>query len=215
MQMKMRKFTAASDAAAFDTMAETDTLVASYTVEAAFIVPLCTMIILLLIGQTLFYRDVVTAERIAMTAAQEGVQYRLTSSALGEAKPDYGRFFSEGILQNYRTALRIKDEEAIEEYAAELLRGKLWFAYGTGVFAEIQGNDVTVTITIDAADAVKYLFRYGNAPLFHRKASVTVQGQDIAMDNRMITAAWDTSTRISGLSEILGKLQNLLGKIIG
>ena len=198
-----------------DVAAESRAVTASYTVEAAFIVPLCTMIILLLIGQTLFYRDVVTAERIAMTAAQEGVQYRLTSSALGGAKLEYARFLNEGILQSYATALRIKDEEAIEEYAAELLRGKLWFAYGTGVSAEIQGNDVTVTITVDAADAVKYLFRYGNAPLFHRKASVTVRGQDIAMDNRMITAAWDTSTRISGLSEILGKLQNLLGKIIG
>ena len=192
-----------------------NTMPASYTVEAAFIVPLCTMIVLLLIGQTLFYRDIVTAERIAMSAAEEGVQYRLTASALGSAKLDFGRFQKEGILQNYGASLRIKDEEAIAEYAEELLDGKLWFAYGTGVSAEIQGNDVTVTITIDAADAVKYLFRYGNAALFRRKVSVTAQGQDLATDNRMITAAWDSGMRINGLSEILEKLQNLLGKLIG
>ena len=72
-----------------------------------------------------------------------------------------------------------------------------------------------MTITIDAADAVKYLFRYGNAALFHRKVSVTAQGQNLAMDNRMTAAAWDTGMRISGFSEILEKLQNLLGKLIG
>lgn len=190
-------------------------LKASYTVEAAFIVPLCTMVIILLIGQTLFYRDVLAAERVAMCAATEGGRYRLVAASLGKDGLNYNRFAESGILKNNGTGRRMRDEEEIEEYAAELLKGKLWFATGGSITADIQGDNVTVSISVDAADSVKGLFRYGMFSLFHRKVSVTVPVQDIPTDNRLVTAAWDTGMRIEGFSEFLEKIQGLLGKLIG
>ena len=62
---------------------------ASYTVEATFISPIVTVIIVLLISETLFYRDILTAERAAMNAAENGLRYAVADAAFGKADWDY------------------------------------------------------------------------------------------------------------------------------
>ena len=47
----------------------------SYTIEAVFIIPLCTTVVILLLLRTLFMRDVIVAERVAQTALENGVRY--------------------------------------------------------------------------------------------------------------------------------------------
>lgn len=188
---------------------------ASYTVEAAFVVPICTMVVLLLIGQVLFYRDVVVAERVAMSAAEEGARYRLYAALPGKTALSYERFRKEGVLQSGSSEVRSQDERTIAGYTEELLQGKLWFACQGKVTVDIQGNYVNVSFAVDAPYSVTDLFGYGKRSVFHRMVSVTAEGQDIAEDNRVILTAWETASRIRGLSEILGKLQTLLGKILG
>lgn len=188
---------------------------ASYTVEAAFIIPMITLIIVFLISQTLFYRDVLTAERIAMTAAENGVRYTDGDAALGEADWDYSHLSEAGIAREILSYNNRKDRKAIEEYASARLKENLWFAVPGAVSAQIDGDDVTVTVSVRAGDDIMALLRGLNRRLFVREVSVTEYGHDAPSVNRAMVAVWETGGKTKGVSAFLEKLQTLLGKVAG
>ena len=190
-------------------------LSASYTVEAAFILPICTAVILLLISETLFYRDIVVAERIAKDAAESGTRYVLFDAALGRADLDYAHFLENGILKKLQKSGRYRDERAIEEFADSLMADRLWFAHAGSATAEVNGDDVSVTFSVSGPDAVRAFFSPGSGGLFNRTVTVTVRGRNVAGAARLCTAAWETGERIQGFSDFLTKIKSLIGKLTG
>ena len=186
---------------------------ASYTVEATFIVPIVTMIVVLLISETLFYRDILTAERVAMSAAENGLRYSLNDASLGKADWDYSHLTEAGVG---RTLLRYntnKDKYKIEEYASKKLEESLWFAVAGPVTTEIDGDEVRVSFMLLAQDDILAVFRPLNIGLFHRNISVTEYGHDAPGTNRLLIAAWETGEKTKGVSEFLGKIETLMEKV--
>ena len=162
----------------------------SYTVEASFLVPLCTLIILFLITQTLFYLDIVTAERVAASAAEQGIQYISDCASVQSAGVDYGRFYDNGLIRRFSNDGTAKDENTIADLASGLLEGRLWFANGRGVTAEAKDGKVTVRMTVEPDDRIKAVFFGFGIKLFRREVSVTRERKNLPVTNRITTAAW-------------------------
>ncbi|MBO4695976.1 MAG: hypothetical protein J5643_01695 [Lachnospiraceae bacterium] len=188
---------------------------ASYTVEATFIIPIVTVIIVLLISETLFYRDILTAERAAMNAAENGLRYAAADAAFGKADWDYSHMSSAGVSGMLLHRIRAKDRQKIEEYATEKLKENLWFAVPGPVTAESDGDNITVSVTITARDGILAVFRPLNKGLFARTVSVTASGHDAPGANRILVAAWETGDRTKGVSEVLDKIQTIIEKVLG
>lgn len=188
---------------------------ASYTVEATFIIPIVTLVMILLITETLFYRDILTAERIAATVAENGVRYTGGDAKLGEADWDYSHFSEAGIAREILRYNSSKDRRKLEEYATEKLRKNLWFAVPGTVSAQTDGSDVTIRITIRVGDDIIALFRGLNRGMFVREVSVTERGHDAPFVNRTLVAAWETAGKTKGVSEFIHKLEELLEKLAG
>lgn len=187
----------------------------SYTVEASFLVPLCTLIILFLITQTLFYRDIVTAERVAASAAEQGIQYIGDCASVQSAGVDYARFYDNGLIRRFSNDVTAKDEKTIADLASRLLEGRLWFANGRGVTAEAKDGKVTVRMTVEPDDRIKALFFGFGIKLFRREVSVTREQKNLPVTNRITTAAWLSGKKVKGLSEVLTKTEELFGKLTG
>ena len=188
-------------------------LTASYTVEATFIVPIVTIIVILLISETLFYRDVLTAERVAMSAAENGLRYTRNDASLGNADWDYSHLSEAGIGRTLLRYNKSRDRGKIEEFTSKKLEESLWFAVAGPVTAEIDGDDVKVSFTLLGADDILAVFRPLNTGLFHREISVTEYGHDAPGTNRLLVAAWETGEKTKGVSEFLGKLETMMEKV--
>lgn len=187
----------------------------SYTVEASFLVPICTLVILFLITQALFYRDIVVSERVAASAAEQGAQYIGECASVQTAAVDYARFEDNGLFRRFSDSGTARDEEAVAKLAAELLAGKLWFATGRGVSAEAKNGKVTVRMTVEPDDRIKALFFGFGIKLFRREVSVTKERKNLPVINRVATASWETGKKVKGLSEALAKAEELFGKLTG
>lgn len=188
---------------------------ASYTVEATFIIPIVTLIITLLISETLFFRDVLTAERVAMSAAENGLRYVTADASFGKADWDYSRLSAAGASAILLNEIKAKDRQKIEEYAALKIKENLWFAVPGPVSAESDGGDMTVSVTITAGDGILAVFRPLNKGLFVRKVSVTASAHDAPGMNRILVAAWETGGKTKGVSEVLDKIQTIIEKVLG
>lgn len=187
----------------------------SYTVEASFLVPICTLVILFLITQALFYRDIVVSERVAASAAEQGAQYIGECASVQTAGVDYARFEDNGLFRRFSDSGTARDEEAVAKLAAELLDGKLWFATGRGVSAEAKNGKVTVRMTVEPDDRIKALFFGFGIKLFRREVSVTKERKNLPVINRVAAASWETGKKVKGLSEALAKAEELFGKLTG
>ena len=187
----------------------------SYTVEASFLVPICTLVILFLITQALFYRDIVVSERVAASAAEQGAQYIGECASVQTAAVDYARFEDNGLFRRFSDSGTARDEEAVAKLAAELLDGKLWFATGRGVSAEAKNGKVTVRMTVEPDDRIKVLFFGFGIKLFRREVSVTKERKNLPVINRVAAASWETGKKVKGLSEALAKAEELFGKLTG
>ncbi len=187
----------------------------SYTVEASFLVPICTLVILFLITQALFYRDIVVSERVAASAAEQGAQYIGECASVQTAAVDYARFEDNGLFRRFSDSGTARDEEAVAKLAAELLDGKLWFATGRGVSAEAKNGKVTVRMTVEPDDRIKALFFGFGIKLFRREVSVTKERKNLPVINRVAAASWETGKKVKGLSETLAKAEELFGKLTG
>ena len=194
---------------------ENKRLSCSYTVEASFLVPLCTLVILFLITQALFYRDIVVAERVASSAAEQGVQYISECASVQTAGVDYGRFYDNGLFRRFSDDGTGQEEKAIAEQATRLLDGKLWFANGRGVTAEAKNGRVTVRMTVEPDDRIKALFFGFGIKLFRREVSVSRESKNLPVINRVTTASWESGKKVKGLSEVLTKTKKLFGKLTG
>ena len=187
----------------------------SYTVEASFLVPICTLVILFLITQALFYRDIVVAERVAASAAEQGVQYISECASVQTAGVDYGRFYDNGLFRRFSGDGTAQDEKAIAEQATRLLDGKLWFANGRDVTAEAKNGKVMVRMTVEPDDRIKALFFGFGIKLFRREVSVSRESKNLPVINRVTTASWESGKKVKGLSEVLTKTEKLFGKHTG
>lgn len=185
----------------------------SYTVEAAYIVPLCTMIVLLMITQILFYHDIVVAEQAALTAAENGNRYVQYGGGLGQVAPEYGQFVRSSPVRAFFRD-RSEEEAAIGQYVSELLNGQMWISTCGGISVDATGDNVVISMNLNAGNETNAagIFRNG---LFRRQIRITSRGRDIPMDNRLIKAAWETGLQTKGVSEVLNLVQQFLGKITG
>lgn len=188
-------------------------LKASYTVEAAFILPIVTLVVILLIAETLFYRDILTAERVAACAAENGHRYTYGDASFGKADWEYSHMQGAGAERLLLRKTARKDRKAIEDYASKKLEDTLWFASAGTISAEINGETVSVEIGVSVANEIRYLFRFFSPGFFNRTVTVTEKGSDIPGTNRILTAAWETGSKTKGFSEFLGKIETLLSKL--
>lgn len=185
----------------------------SYTIEAVFIVPLCTAVVILLLSKTLFFRDTLVAQRIAQCAAEKGIAYLTQSSSMDKAEIDYYKWKQEGVLRGILDDSSKTDCQTIMNYVNQKMSDELWFADYLGTEISIDESRVTVKITISADRAVAFLEGWG-VRWFYQDIKVTEQAKDLPNRNRGIMAAWNTGMKIDGLSDLLTKLQERIGRAV-
>ena len=185
----------------------------SYTIEAVFIVPLCVAVVILLLSKTLFLRDVLVSERVAQSAAENGTRYVTQNASVGEAEINYQRWKQDGILQSLYDDTKKADSRVIQEFVDGKMSYILWFADYDGAKVSIDGTKVTVKITISAYHAAAFLGGFGSR-WFYQNITVTEQAKNLPDMNRGIMTAWNTGMKIEGLSDLLTRLQERIGKAI-
>lgn len=180
----------------------------SYTIEAAYIVPLCTMIIMLLLTETLFYRDILTTEGVALKAVDEAARYVQHSAKPGEAAIDYSHL-KRGVFAELRRT-HYSEENVLTGYVEERLRNRLWISVCGAADVRISGDRISVSVRLHGRDELRYLFRYLPSGLFLREISVSTKVESLSETNRLVVAAWDSGTRIKGVSGLLEKIEAYL-----
>ena len=104
------------------------TVSGSFTVEAVFIVPMVTMIIILLIDMALYLRDVSVAETLAERVAEDTRALILNDEEPRQHKVMYERKLTKSIFRRWFTDTSSEDAESMEEYLTELSEGRFWIS---------------------------------------------------------------------------------------
>lgn len=185
----------------------------SYTIEAVFIIPLCTTVVILLLLRTLFMRDVIVAERVAQTALENGVRYMTQNASLGKAEINYRRWKQDGMLRGFSDSAKEQDRATITDYVNRKMEDALWFADYDGTEVTIDGTNISVSLSVGANRAF-HLFGGLGKRWFRQDIKVSENIQNLPNQNREIMLAWQTGMKTEGLAEILSGIQELIGKTI-
>lgn len=180
--------------------------------EAVFIIPLVTMIIILLIDMSLYMRDLTTARALAVRIAEEA-----RALNLNDESPEYGRvMYERKIGRSIWSDWFVGTEDEDEEYMVSRLREKtdnaFWVSRAVSPVVEIGGGEVKVRFRLEGDFGIP-LWGDAGKQWFTDDVVSTVDCRDTVMRTRIYSAIIETGEKIKGVSEIMEKLGGILNRL--
>ncbi len=184
----------------------------SYTVEAVFVIPLVTMIIILLIDMSLYLRDLTTARALAVRIAEE-----TRALNLNDELPEYGRVLyerkvSRSIWSDWFGGTDDEDEEHMISRLREKTENAFWVSRAVSPVVEIGGGEVKVRFRLEGDFGIP-LWGDAGKRWFTDDVACSVDCRDTVMRTRIYSAIIETGEKIKGVSEILEKLGGILNRL--
>ncbi len=183
---------------------------ASYTVEAVFIMPIVTIVIVLLVEMGLYQRDLLTAEMIASRVTEEARAYRIHAVDPYSDRVIYDYLKPGNIVTEWLKKDRSGEEEYLRQYLDSLLEDSFWIATVDACSVEFENNRANVTVSIHS-DVISGPLSVANRnAMMSDTVCYTADLSDIAEKNRIYGAVMETGKQVKGVDEIM----TLLGRLI-
>ncbi len=187
---------------------------ASLTVEAAFLVPIVIGILVFLIEAALYCRDLAVAKAVLTKEVSQGTAFMDYDVYPGTDYVLYERLLAEGFFSR----LLDKETEEVEQILALRLQQELSSAFLFADAQEVQvkadGSRLTMSFKLNGQRSLLDLGGMGG-DFFCREVRVSETCTDASMWNRIVTLVLRTGERISGVSEVMQKIEEFfswLGK---
>ena len=186
---------------------------ASFTVEAVFIVPLVTMIIVLLIDMSLYMRDLSVARTLAERVAEDTRALILNDEEPRLHKVMYERKLERSIFQRWFSNTAKQDADSMEEYLDELSEGRFWISRIESRSIRAEDDSVIVHISLKSDTEVPFFGQALTSRWFSDDVTCVVDCQDIGLRTRIYSAVMETGMEIKGLNTVLTKLSELVNRL--
>ncbi len=183
---------------------------ASFTVEAAFIIPLVSGVLLLLISTALYFRDVTVAKAILMKEVSQGASFLNY-----DVYPDtdyvlYERMLAEGFF----TRLLQKDDKEAEQILAAHLQERLasafFYAEPEDIEVSVDGGTLRMRLVLDGKKGLWGLGSFGMEKFFSQEVEASASCTDMTQWSRIVTTILRTGERIKGLQAVMEKIRQFL-----
>ena len=189
------------------------TVRASFTVEAVFIVPLVTMIIVLLIDMALYMRDLSVARTLAERVAEDTRALILNDEEPRLHKVMYERKLERSIFRRWFSNTAKEDADSMEEYLDELAGGRFWISRIEGRSIRAEDDSVIVHISLKSDTEIPFFGQTLTSRWFSDDVTCVVDCKDIGLRTRIYSAVMETGMEIKGLSTVLTKLSELVNRL--
>ena len=175
---------------------------ASFTVEAAFVVPFITMIVVLLIDMTLFLRDVSVAGELASRIAEETRALVLNDEDPVTGVTRYERKFTQSFFARWFGNTDSADAAEMTGRLTELLENRFWICRAQDASVRISGGVVTVRLKLKAT-----------RQWFSEEVVREVTCRDTKRTARVYAAVMDTGSQIVGVKKVFETLSELVNRL--
>lgn len=184
----------------------------SFTVEAVFIVPMVTMIIILLIDMALYLRDVSVAETLAERVAEDTRALILNDEEPRQHKVMYERKLTKSIFRRWFTDTSSEDAESMEEYLTELSEGRFWISRIDSQSIRAEGGTITVHIRLCSDTEIPLFGKTLTSRWFSDDVESSVSFSDVVLRTRVYSAIMETGMNIVGVSTVMEKLSEIVNR---
>ena len=185
---------------------------ASFTVEAVFIVPLVTMIVILLIDMALYLRDVSVAETLAERVAEDTRALILNDEEPRLHKVMYERKLTKSIFRRWFTNTNSEDAESMEEYLTELSEGRFWISRIDSRSIRADGGTITVRIKLCSDTGIPLFGKALTSRWFSDDIVRSASFSDVVLRTRIYSAIMETGMNITGVSSVMEKLSEIVNR---
>lgn len=178
----------------------------SFTVEAAFVVPFVTVLLVFMAYAAMYLRDVTVAEAILKQETNRGIAFAVSDVYPGTDAVFYERYL--GV--DFWKQIFQKQEKAVEQILAENLRKRLENAFWVAEYREIQvsfqKNYLRMQIQLNAGSNVIQKIPLIQGSFFEREIADGIAANDIPEWSRIVTTVLRTGERIKGVNEVIDKI---------
>jgi|GEM_PF-3535986 TadE-like protein. len=185
----------------------------SFTVEAAFIVPLVTMILVLLIDMALYMRDLSTARTLAERVAEDTRALVLNDEEPRLHKVMYERQLTQSVFQRWFAGTDREDADNMDDYLEELSGGRFWISRMDSHSVRVEDGSVVVRIALVSDTGIPMFGKSLTSRWFSDEIVCRIGCADIGFRTRFYAAAIETGTEVKGLSTVLTKLSELVNRL--
>ena len=185
---------------------------ASYTVEAVFVIPFITVLVVLMIDMTLYLRDVAAAASLAGQIAEEGRALTLNDVDPVTHRIRYERRLETSVFARWFQGTETKDAEEMTERLSKELKGRLWVCRAEDALVSIGGGKVRVQIRLSEGGAVPRMFGLTASRWFSDTITCEASCRDIRRQVRIYAAVMDIGSQVVGLSSVMEKLGSLVAR---
>ncbi len=180
----------------------------SFSVEAAFLFPTVTLIVMILLLLTMYLRDLTVARSIVLSVAEEG-RALIERHVGAEGVVQYEKLLDRGLFERM-LAKEEEEEPFIRQILAQKLSGRLWISECLGANVTISGGELEIKVSIVSDGGIVGLVKWLPGDLFRDDICVCVKCRDVGTRTRMYTAIFNTGMRVKYVREILAELSELI-----
>ncbi|MBR6018597.1 MAG: pilus assembly protein [Lachnospiraceae bacterium] len=185
----------------------------SFTVEAVFVVPMITMIIILMIDMALYLRDYSVAHTLAERIAEDTRALVLNDEEPTLHKVMYERKLSGSIVRRWFRNTDAEDEETMEQYLEELCQGRFWICRIDGKSVRIGEGKVSVTMKLKTDTAMPFIGKALTTHWFSDEITCEMPCEDVGLRTRIYAAVIETGMQIKGVGTVLEKLSEIVNRL--
>lgn len=182
----------------------------SCTVEAAFLMPMITVIVFLLIMVAMYLRDVTVVRSLAYGVLLEGRQLIEGDVIPGTDDVMYERVLREGIFSRILKDTYKEDTGIMKSYFGKQLVGRLWVSEFRNADVDVTEEGIRVTVSVVAAGPFTELSEWIPGDFFRDEIVIEEACNDVSEKTRIYTAVVRTGLRIKGADAVISGLRKLL-----
>ncbi|MBR5712028.1 MAG: hypothetical protein IKX54_00355 [Lachnospiraceae bacterium] len=185
---------------------------ASYTVEAVFVVPFITMLVVLMIDMTMYLRDLGAAEALADRIAEETRALVLNDEDPELGKIRYERKFQRSIFARWFAGSDAEDAKEMTQRLRDQAEGRFWICKVQDAYVSVGGDEVCVHMKI-AGNSILPMFGRMTEQWFDDNITRKISCRNTRQRTRIYSAIMETGSQIKGVSTVLEKLSQLVNRL--
>lgn len=181
----------------------------SYTVEAAFLVPIITGMIVVLIGASMYLRDITLVQSVVAEVSEKGRMLVQHEVLPGTNEILYERELKEGIFSRLLGDSNREDEALLLRELEAGLKGRMWLSRCINKKIDIEAGELEISLVVQAG-VPTLLFGTGLNSFFRRTVSERTELAGVEEKTRIYSAIVETGMRIKGVEKVIDGLSALI-----
>ena len=186
---------------------------ASYTVEAVFIVPFVSVLIVILVNMALYLRDVSAAEALAERVAEDARALILNDEEPRKKQVMYERKLKQSVFQRWFVGQKTEDANTMTEYLRELCEDRFWISRAEFCDVEIDGSEIRVRIRLVSDSEIPALGTALSKRWFSDEICRSIRCVDVPLRTRIYAAVMESGSQVKGIGTVLEKLSEIVNRL--